>query len=188
VWENLLYILGEYRATRSQHVYLGRLIQNYIPHGYTSGGAGYVISKPAVRRIVDEGPRFPANCRKDGQIEDYDIGRYGLLTQISQHNFLFFLCFGNCWVTFKQVLPKVIWEEPRRHLSRQRMDSPAACTSYTLPTANETNHSAAGMLHPHLSATFFLYVTLCCLIPPHPEKIAPSCWEISNPTGNKKPS
>jgi len=73
VWENLLYILGEYRE-RSE-VYLGRLIRNYIPQGYTSGGAGYVISKTAVRRVVDEGPRFPADCAKDGGLEDYEIGR-----------------------------------------------------------------------------------------------------------------
>jgi len=82
VWENLLYILGEYRAW-SQHVYLGHLIQWFIPYGYMSGGAGNVISKPAVRKVIDEGPRFPTNCPKDGTIKDYDIGRYSSLTQIS---------------------------------------------------------------------------------------------------------
>lgn len=40
-----------------------------------SGGAGYVISKPAARKIVDEGPKFPAHCPKNGAIEDIDIGR-----------------------------------------------------------------------------------------------------------------
>jgi len=33
-----------------------------------------------------------------------------------------------------------------------------------MPTAEESNHSAVGVLHPHYSATFFLYVTLRCLI------------------------
>jgi len=37
---------------------------------------------------------------------------------------------------------KVIWEELRRHSSRQWMDSPAACASCAMPTADESNHSA----------------------------------------------
>jgi len=73
VWENLLYILGEHRA--QSQVYLGRVIHTHIPHGYMSGGAGYLISKPAVRKVVDEGPKFPAECPKDGGIEDLDVGR-----------------------------------------------------------------------------------------------------------------
>jgi len=73
-WENLLYVLGEHQARC--HVYLGRHIRNLILHGYTSGGAGYLISKPAVRKLVNEGPKFPANCSKDGAIEDLDVGRY----------------------------------------------------------------------------------------------------------------
>jgi len=42
--------------------------------------------------------------------------------------------------------PKVIWEEPRRYPTRQRMDSPAACASCAMLmlTADESNHSAAG--------------------------------------------
>jgi len=41
-------------------------------------------------------------------------------------------------------------EEPRRHPSRQRMDSPPACATIgAMPTADEPNHSAAGTLHPY---------------------------------------
>jgi len=69
-----LYVLGEHEA--NAQIYLGRLVQNYIPRGYLSGGAGYVISKPAVRKIVDEGRKFPADCPKDGAIEDLEIGSY----------------------------------------------------------------------------------------------------------------
>ena len=65
------------------------------------------------------------------------------------------------------VLLKVIWEEPLCHPFLQRMDSPASfATSFAMPTADESNHSGAGTLHPHCSATFFLYVTLHCPIPP----------------------
>jgi len=64
-------------------------------------------------------------------------------------------------------------EEPRHHPSRQRMHLPAACATMcnahcmqTSPvcSADESNHSAVGMLRPHRSATFFLYVTLRCPI------------------------
>jgi len=53
------------------------------------------------------------------------------------------------WVITATSPPKVAWKEPRRHPSRQRMDSPAAWTSCTMPTADESNHWAAGALHPH---------------------------------------
>jgi len=54
----------------------------------------------------------------------------------------------------------------------QRMvDSSAACaTSCAMPTTDKSNHSATGKLHPHHSATFFLYVTLCSPVPPPSEK------------------
>ena len=70
-----MYALGEYQERLP--VYLGRILEDRVlQHGYTSGGAGYVISKPAVRMIVDEGSKFPADCPKDGGIEDNDLGRY----------------------------------------------------------------------------------------------------------------
>jgi len=73
VWENLLYLLSEHQA--KDEVYLGRIIQFWIPHGYMAGGAGYIISKPGVQLIIDQGPNFPADCPKDGAIEDIAIGR-----------------------------------------------------------------------------------------------------------------
>ena len=69
-----MYLLLEHRA--QSDVYLGKVVHTNIPHGYTSGGAGYLISKPAVRKIVYEGPKFPDDCPKDGGLEDLDIGRY----------------------------------------------------------------------------------------------------------------
>jgi len=50
--------------------------------------------------------------------------------------------------------------------SRQRMDSPASCaTNCAVPSAEESNHSSVGTLHPHRSATCVLYarLTLSCL-------------------------
>jgi len=61
-----------------------------------------------------------------------------------------------------------------RHSSWQRMHSSASCaTSCTLLTANESNHSAAGMLRPHRSVIRVLYVILRSLIPSLPEKKVP---------------
>jgi len=70
----MMYILGEHRS-RSE-IYLGRHFQTLTPRGYMSGGAGYLISKPAVRKLLDDGPKYPAHCPKDGNIEDLDTGRY----------------------------------------------------------------------------------------------------------------
>jgi len=53
------------------------------------------------------------------------------------------------------------------------MDSPAACASCAMPTADMSNYSAMGTLHPHHSATFFLYVILHCPNTPS-QKIAHS--------------
>jgi len=72
VWENLLHLLREHQA--QTEVYLGRFFRTVIPHGFMSGGAGYVISKPAVRKVVDEGPKF-VDCQKEGQEEDVNIAR-----------------------------------------------------------------------------------------------------------------
>jgi len=67
----------------------------------------------------------------------------------------------------KQVFPKVIWEELHYHPSQQRMSSPTACaTICAMFTADMSNHSVTGMLQPHRSATFLLYVTLRCPILP----------------------
>ena len=68
--------------------------------------------------------------------------------------------------------PKVIWEEPHhRPLCREwthLLHSSAACaTGCTMPTVDESSHSATSTLHLHHSATFFLYVrpTMHCPFP-----------------------
>jgi len=69
----------------------------------------------------------------------------------------------------------------------QRMDSSAPCaTSCAIPTVDESNHSAAGSLHPHYSATFFLFIrpTLRCPIP-LTKKIGLSLWGIPTHTIKK---
>lgn len=41
---------------------------------YASGGAGYVLSKEALRRL-GENAHYKSSCPKDGTIEDYDISK-----------------------------------------------------------------------------------------------------------------
>ena len=71
-------------------------------------------------------------------------------------------------------IAKTTTSPPQSHLWRAlchpswwRMDSSASfATSCTMLTADESSHSAVGMLHAHRSATCILYVrlALCCLI------------------------
>jgi len=41
--------------------------------------------------------------------------------------------------------PNVIWEDPRRYPSQKKMDSPAACANYAMPTANTQRLHPNGM-------------------------------------------
>lgn len=72
VVENLRYMLMSYNA--SEPIYFGCRFKPYVHQGYMSGGAGYVLSKEAVRRFVDKG--LSENiCRKDeGGAEDVEMG------------------------------------------------------------------------------------------------------------------
>jgi len=82
---------------------------------------------------------------------------------------------------------KVIWEELYHHSSWQEMESPAACASCAVPTADEFSHSAAGTLHPQRSATFSLYVTLHYFIALLRYYIALSPQRLSLPSFHSTP-
>jgi len=107
------------------------------------------------------------------------LGLYVIISVTEHHSYDISVVFCPTLMSFAATTynksSTVIWEEPRRHPSRQRMDSPAACASCAMPTADESNHSAADMLHLHRSATISLHVTLHCPILPL-QNIAPSYW------------
>ncbi|XP_073971317.1 glycoprotein-N-acetylgalactosamine 3-beta-galactosyltransferase 1-like isoform X2 [Rhodnius prolixus] len=72
--ENLRYMLADYNT--SDPIYFGCRFKAYVKQGYMSGGAGYVLSKEALRRFVVEGIPDHTKCRQDnGGSEDVEIGK-----------------------------------------------------------------------------------------------------------------
>ncbi|XP_055594162.1 glycoprotein-N-acetylgalactosamine 3-beta-galactosyltransferase 1-like [Uranotaenia lowii] len=73
VLENLRYMLYPYSA--SFPIYFGCKFKPFVKQGYMSGGAGYVLSKTAVKRFVEEA--IPnQNCRQDHNgAEDVEMGK-----------------------------------------------------------------------------------------------------------------
>ena len=69
VMDNLRHLLSYY--DRKEPVYLGQNFKFYLKHGYNSGGAGYVLSKPALRKLT-QGLNSKI-CKLDGKDEDVDV-------------------------------------------------------------------------------------------------------------------
>ncbi|KAK7500814.1 hypothetical protein BaRGS_00008058 [Batillaria attramentaria] len=71
--ENLRYFLSSYNT--EEPIYFGHTFKALVkPQGYTSGGAGYVLSKEAVRRLATRGNNASL-CRQDGGAEDAETGK-----------------------------------------------------------------------------------------------------------------
>lgn len=76
VVENLRYMLEPHNAT--DPIYFGCKFKPYVRQGYMSGGAGYVLSKEALKRFVTKGVSDQTGviCRKDsGGAEDVEMGK-----------------------------------------------------------------------------------------------------------------
>ena len=76
VVENLRYMLQPHN--HSEPVYFGCKFKPYVKQGYMSGGAGYVLSKEALRRFATRGlkDKTGITCRTDdGGAEDLEMGK-----------------------------------------------------------------------------------------------------------------
>lgn len=71
VVENLRRLLSEHDTERP--VYFGHRFRPFVKQGYMSGGAGYVLSREALRRFVQG---FDTErCKQDSTLEDVALGR-----------------------------------------------------------------------------------------------------------------
>lgn len=60
----------------NEPVFYGHHFKTIVkPHGYMSGGAGYVLSREALKRYAERGHHRPGMCREDGGAEDVAIGQ-----------------------------------------------------------------------------------------------------------------
>ncbi|ESO84576.1 hypothetical protein LOTGIDRAFT_222070 [Lottia gigantea] len=72
--ENLRHFLKDKDTNKG--LYYGRRFKPYVAQGYMSGGAGYVLSKQALRSFVADGLPDPRKCRSDnGGAEDLEMGK-----------------------------------------------------------------------------------------------------------------
>nr|CAH0099549.1 unnamed protein product [Daphnia galeata] len=74
IMENMRYFLSSYNT--SKPLWFGHKFKTIVRQGYFSGGAGYVLSKEATRRFVEEGYYNILLCRHDHEgAEDAEMGK-----------------------------------------------------------------------------------------------------------------
>jgi len=72
--ENLRYLLQDKNS--SEPMFFGHKFKPFVPQGYFSGGAGYVLSKAALISFVEQGVHNSSVCRQDdGGSEDVEMGK-----------------------------------------------------------------------------------------------------------------
>ncbi|KAK7110596.1 hypothetical protein V1264_014440 [Littorina saxatilis] len=72
IMENLRHFLSQQNT--SEPVFFGYRFRHWVTQGYYSGGAGYVLSREALRRFGRNGTD-PKLCQQDGGSEDHQFGK-----------------------------------------------------------------------------------------------------------------
>ena len=73
VMDNLRYLLSFYDSRKP--VYLGYHFRLGTRQGYMSGGAGFLLSRAALKTLNEEGFNVENGCASDGKDEDLDVGK-----------------------------------------------------------------------------------------------------------------
>ncbi|XP_065360903.1 glycoprotein-N-acetylgalactosamine 3-beta-galactosyltransferase 1-like [Calliphora vicina] len=72
IMDNLRYFLYQYPPEAS--IYFGAKFKRFVKQGYMSGGAGYVLSKEALKKFGSEAFDDPDKCSESYQAEDVQLG------------------------------------------------------------------------------------------------------------------
>lgn len=73
IMENLRYMLYPYKTT--DPIYFGCKFKPFVKQGYMSGGAGYVLSREALNRFIEQSLNHTGCSKKDSGAEDVEIGK-----------------------------------------------------------------------------------------------------------------
>ncbi|VUZ51002.1 unnamed protein product [Hymenolepis diminuta] len=84
--ENLRYLLAG--KNPNEPFLMGRRFKTFIKQGYTSGGAGYVLSRAGLRLIAEGMIREISGCRKHYGPEDVNLGKCAEAVGVQIHDSL----------------------------------------------------------------------------------------------------
>ncbi|VDN96959.1 unnamed protein product [Rodentolepis nana] len=111
--ENLRYLLAE--KNPDEPFLMGRRFKTFVKQGYTSGGAGYVLSRAALRLIAEGMIKETKGCMKRYGAEDVNLGECAeavgvkLLDSLDEHQQEVFHPFPPATMLNKARMDKISW-------------------------------------------------------------------------------
>ncbi|KAL5112107.1 Glycoprotein-N-acetylgalactosamine 3-beta-galactosyltransferase 1 [Taenia crassiceps] len=111
--ENLRFVLSKLDPNRP--ILMGRRFNKYVKQGYTSGGAGYVVSRAALKLIVNGMNNEVRGCRKGRGAEDVNLGACAeavnvtLVDSLDEHEQEVFHPFPPAYMIDKRLMEATSW-------------------------------------------------------------------------------